>query len=256
MVTEVNPRLGETVLDPAAGTGGFLVEAFEHLRKQRKKADDLTRLQRGTLHGIEPKSLPYLLCQMNLLLHGLEYPEIDPRQCSAFPAERNRREGSRRRDHDKSAIWRRGRKRHPGEFPGRQTDGGNGASVPATHHAEVRRPVGGFKGGRCGMVVPNGVLFGDGVCASIKEELLKEFNLHTMSVCRTACSHLIRAFPRTSFSSTVPGPQKIYGITSNRYPKAGRTTRKPPRFNTKNSHRAWFGGKNGKRTTGLEGKRN
>lgn len=45
---------------------------------------------------------------------------------------------------------------------------------------KLRRPLGGAKGGRCGMVVPNGVLFGDGVCARIKEELLKEFNLHTI----------------------------------------------------------------------------
>jgi type I restriction enzyme M protein len=45
---------------------------------------------------------------------------------------------------------------------------------------KLRRPFGGFEPGRCGMVVPNGVLFGDGVCARIKEELLKEFNLHTI----------------------------------------------------------------------------
>jgi type I restriction enzyme M protein len=45
---------------------------------------------------------------------------------------------------------------------------------------KLRRPVGGSKGGRCGMVVPNGVLFGDGIAARIKEELLKEFNLHTI----------------------------------------------------------------------------
>src|SRR5438128_2614021 len=45
---------------------------------------------------------------------------------------------------------------------------------------KLRRPVGGSKGGRCGMVVPNGVLFGDGVCARIKEDLLKEYNLHTI----------------------------------------------------------------------------
>src|SRR6266446_6568322 len=77
IVTVVDPRLGETVLDPAAGTGGFLVEAFEHLKKQCKKAEDLTRLQKGTLQGVEAKPLPYLLCQMNLLLHGVEYPEID-----------------------------------------------------------------------------------------------------------------------------------------------------------------------------------
>src|SRR5205823_14000187 len=48
-----------TVLDPAAGTGGFLVEAFEHLKKQAKRADEYQKLQRGTLFGIEAKSLPY-----------------------------------------------------------------------------------------------------------------------------------------------------------------------------------------------------
>jgi type I restriction enzyme M protein len=45
---------------------------------------------------------------------------------------------------------------------------------------KLRRPIGGKRGGRCGMVVPNGTLFGDGVSARIKEELLKEFNLHTI----------------------------------------------------------------------------
>src|SRR5437667_7199232 len=79
IVAAIDPKLGETVLDPAAGTGGFLVEAFEHLQNQAKRTDEYKKLQRGTLFGIEAKSLPYLLCQMNLLLHGLEYPEIpDP----------------------------------------------------------------------------------------------------------------------------------------------------------------------------------
>src|SRR5207247_7550929 len=60
-------------------------ESFEHLGKQCKKAEDFTRLQRGTLFGIEPKTMPYLLCEMNLLLHGLEYPEIDPENALRFP---------------------------------------------------------------------------------------------------------------------------------------------------------------------------
>src|SRR6202795_2476236 len=55
IVTVVDPVVGETVLDPAAGTGGFLVEAFEHLKRQCKRTEDFLHLQRGTLHGIEPK---------------------------------------------------------------------------------------------------------------------------------------------------------------------------------------------------------
>ncbi len=80
-----DPRLGETVLDPACGTGGFLVEAFDHLEQQVKTVADQRRtLQRETLFGCEAKPLPYLLCQMNLLLHGLDAPQIDPAtRCAA-----------------------------------------------------------------------------------------------------------------------------------------------------------------------------
>ena len=85
IATVVNPRLGETVLDPACGTGGFLAEAFEHMKKQGKTAGDHRRLQRETLFGIEAKALPYLLCQMNLLLHGVEMPNIDPLNALRFP---------------------------------------------------------------------------------------------------------------------------------------------------------------------------
>jgi len=78
MVTVTDPGLGETILDPAAGTGGFLVEAFNHLSKQVKTVADRRVLQEKSLFGCEPKTLPYLLCQMNLLLHGLDAPRIDP----------------------------------------------------------------------------------------------------------------------------------------------------------------------------------
>ncbi len=78
MVTVTDPRLGETVLDPASGTGGFLVETFNHLSKQVKTVADRRILQEKSLFGCEPKTLPYLLCQMNLLLHGLDAPQIDP----------------------------------------------------------------------------------------------------------------------------------------------------------------------------------
>ncbi len=78
MVEVTNPRLGETVLDPACGTGGFLVEAYQHLEKQCQTVQHRRTLQQKTILGGEAKPLPYLLGQMNLLLHGLEYPRIDP----------------------------------------------------------------------------------------------------------------------------------------------------------------------------------
>ncbi|GMW04651.1 MAG: hypothetical protein AMXMBFR85_06340 [Dehalococcoides mccartyi] len=58
MVNAINPHLGETILDPACGTGGFLVSAFEHLKKQCKTAEDHNRLQQESLFGIEAKPLP------------------------------------------------------------------------------------------------------------------------------------------------------------------------------------------------------
>src|SRR5574341_316119 len=76
IVQQVNPRLGETVLDPAAGTGGFLVESYEHLKPQVRSVEDRRRLQEETLFGIEKKPMPYLLGMMNLLLHGLDTPNL------------------------------------------------------------------------------------------------------------------------------------------------------------------------------------
>ena len=68
-----------------------------------------------------------------------------------------------------------------GNFPRRQADLGNGPAVPATHHAEAAATGSGSeKAAGPGVVVPNGTLFGDGVCARIKHELLTEFNLHTI----------------------------------------------------------------------------
>lgn len=180
IVSVIDPKLGETILDPAAGTGGFLVEAFQHLQKQCKKAEDFVRLQRGTLFGIEPKSLPYLLCQMNLLLHGLEYPEIDPGNALRFAL---REIGDKDRVDIIITNPPFGGEEERGvlsNFPEDKQTAETALLFLQLIMRKLRRPVGGAKPGRCGMVVPNGVLFGDGICARIKEELLKEFNLLTI----------------------------------------------------------------------------
>lgn len=180
IVTVVDPRIGETVLDPAAGTGGFLVEAFEHLKKQCKRAEDVSQLQEETLYGIEPKPLPYLLCQMNLLLHGVEYPEIDPLNALRFPL---REIGDKERVDVIMTNPPFGGEEERGilaNFPEDKRTAETALLFLQLIMRKLRRPVGGSEGGRCGMVVPNGVLFGDGICARIKKELLEEFNLHTI----------------------------------------------------------------------------
>ena len=75
MTDIIDPQLGETVLDPACGTGGFLTCSIEHLRTQVKTAKDREVLQKS-IRGIEKKPLPHLLCTTNLMLHGFDLPAV------------------------------------------------------------------------------------------------------------------------------------------------------------------------------------
>ena len=75
MTAMVDPRPGEVVMDPAMGTGGFLVEAFDHMRATATTAKQLEAVQQG-IRGTEKKSMPHLLAQMNFLLHGIDRPAV------------------------------------------------------------------------------------------------------------------------------------------------------------------------------------
>ena len=168
------------MLDPASGTGGFLVEAFDHLEKQCKTVADRKVLQERSIFGCEAKTLPYLLCQMNLLLHGLDAPQIDPGNSLRFKlteiGERDRVDVIL----TNPPFGGEEEKGIQGNFPeDKQTAKPRCCSCNSSCEscgASRRRP----SAGRAAVVVPNGTLFGDGVCARIKEELLKEFNLHTI----------------------------------------------------------------------------
>ena len=181
MVEVVDPRPGETVLDPATGTGGFLVEAFMHLERLARTVEDHQRLQRGTIFGGEPKPLPYLLGQMNLLLHGLEWPQIDPGNSLRFPLHEI---GEKQRVDVILTNPPFGGEEERGilaNFPAdRQTAETALLFLQLIMRRLRRQPKAGFGPSRAGVVVPNGTLFGDGVAARIKEELLREFNLHTI----------------------------------------------------------------------------
>lgn len=181
MVEVTDPRLGETVLDPASGTGGFLVEAFNHFEKQVKTVADRKRLQDETITGCEPKSLPYLLCQMNLLLHGLDAPQIDAGNALRFKLSEI---GEKERVDvilTNPPFGGEEEKGIQGNFPeDRQTAETALLFLQLIMRKLKRQPTSVGRPARAAVVVPNGTLFGDGVCARIKEELLKEFNLHTI----------------------------------------------------------------------------
>lgn len=181
MVEVINPRLGESILDPACGTGGFLAEAMSHLKKQCHTVEDREILQNNSLYGGEAKPLPYLLVQMNLLLHGLEYPRIDPNNSLRFPL---REIGDKDRldviltnppfggEEEKGIL---------GNFPDDMQATETTLLFLQLIMRKLKRPgKGSDRGGRAAVVVPNGTLFADGVAARIKEELLKNYNLHTI----------------------------------------------------------------------------
>jgi len=174
IVQQVNPRLGERVLDPAAGTGGFLVESYEHLKAQVKNVEDRRRLQEDTLFGIEKKPMPYLLGMMNLLLHGLNRPNLLRDNALRNPLVQI----------TDSARYHVIMTNPP--FGGEEEKGIQDNFPEGTRTSETALLFLQFimrslkRGGRCGMVVPNGTLFGDGVCARVKKELLENFNLHTI----------------------------------------------------------------------------
>lgn len=177
IVEVINPKLGEKVLDPACGTGGFLVEAYRHLEAQCRTVEQRRILQKHSIHGGEAKPLPYLLCQMNLLLHGMEYPQVS---YGNSLARRLSDIGDRDRvdiimtnppfgGEEERAILT--------NFPNDRQSAETALLFLQLIMRKLRRTP---KPGRAAVVVPNGTLFGDGVCARIKEELLTEFNLHTI----------------------------------------------------------------------------
>lgn len=181
IVKAIDPRPGETVLDPAAGTGGFLVETFEHLRPLARTVEDFTRLQEETVFGIEAKSLPYLLCEMNLLFHGMESPQIDPLNALRF---RMSEIGDRDRVDVIVTNPPFGGEEERGiqsNFPEDRRTSETALLFLQLIMRKLRRPARGKEaGGRAGVVVPNGMLSGDGVAARIKQDLLEGFNLHTV----------------------------------------------------------------------------
>ncbi len=181
MVEALDPRLGETVLDPACGTAGFLVESYTHLEKQCKTVEDFKVLQEKSIFGGEAKPLPYMLAQMNLLLHGLRSPRVAYGNSLAV---RLTEIGNRDRvdmiltnppfgGEEEAGIR--------GNFPADKQTSETALLFLQLIMRKLKRPgPGSEKGGRAAVVVPNGTLYEGGVAQRIREDLLSEFHLHTV----------------------------------------------------------------------------
>ncbi len=175
MVDMVDPKLGDKVLDPACGTGGFLACTIEHVRKHYvKTVEDEYRLQ-DSIIGIEKKPLPHLLCTTNMILHGLDVP-INIRHDNTLARPLRDYGPSQRVD----VILT-----NP-PFGGMEEDGIE-ANYPANFRTKETADL--FlvliahllkDGGRAAVVLPDGTLFGEGIKTRIKEHLLQTCNLHTI----------------------------------------------------------------------------
>ncbi len=170
----IDPQLGEIVLDPACGTGGFLTGAFEHMKKQVKKPVELKALK-NSIKGVEKKPLPHVLCATNMMVHGIEVPSnIINDNTLAKPL----------RDYGKNdqvdviitnppfgGVEEDGIENNfPAEFRTKET-----ADLFLVLVMELLKD-----GGRAAIVLPDGTLFGEGVKTKIKKKMLEECNLHTI----------------------------------------------------------------------------
>lgn len=174
IVEMVDPQVGESILDPAVGTGGFLVHALEHMRKQVKSVKDEQKIQES-IHGVEKKPLPFMLLITNMMLHGIEEP-VTMRRGNTL--ERPLREYT---DADKIDCVVTNPPFGGTEEPGIETNFPKEFQTRATEDLFLVLIVRLLKKhGRAGIVLPDGTLFGEGMKTALKKMLLEECNLHTI----------------------------------------------------------------------------
>ena len=175
MVDRVDPKLDESMLDPACGTGGFLTCTIEHKRNRYVKTAANEKTLQQTIHGIEKKPLPHLLATTNMILHGIEVPNnikhdntLARPYISWGPKER------------KDVVIT-----NP-PFGGMEEDGIE-TNFPQAYRTRETADL--FMAlivqllkahGRAAVVLPDGFLFGEGTKTRLKEELLEKCNLHTI----------------------------------------------------------------------------
>ena len=175
MVDRLDPRPGETLFDPACGTGGFLTAALRHMRERYVKRPKDEQTMQTALRAVEKKQLPHMLCVTNMLLHGIEDPSfVRHDNTLARPYI-----GWGRKDRVDIVLT------NP-PFGGKEEDGIE-SNFPQSFRTRetadlflaliirLLKP-----GGRAAVVLPDGSLFGEGVKTRLKEHLMAECHLHTI----------------------------------------------------------------------------
>lgn len=174
VVKMVDPKVGESIADFACGTGGFLVSALNYMKEEVSNTSSNEILQKS-FYGVEKKSLPYLLCTTNMLLHDINEPQI----IRGNSLEKNVRDYE---DNDKFDVI----------LMNPPYGGTEKKSVQQNFPVELRNSETADlfmveilyrlkENGRVGIVLPDGFLFGqDNTKTAIKKKLIEECNLHTI----------------------------------------------------------------------------
>ncbi len=173
-ITEmINPQLGEKILDPACGTGGYLTCAIEHLKTQANSVEDRKSIAENVM-GWEYKPLPYLLATTNLILHDMEVPNIRFGDALDQPlsnfTEKHRVNAILANPPFGGIVANNNENNFPQNY--RTKESADLFLILMIHLLK--------QGGRAGIVLPDGSLTGDGVKQRVRQKLLEECNLHTI----------------------------------------------------------------------------
>jgi type I restriction enzyme M protein len=181
MIDVIQPQIGETIYDGAAGSAGFLCEAFDYMRKggreqKQLSTNDLKTLQESTFYAKEKKSLAYVIAIMNMILHGIEAPNV----IHTNTLGENLQDITPNKQHNiilaNPPFGGKERPEVQQNFPIRT---GETAFLFLQHFIKSLKP-----GGRAAVVIKNTFLSNtDNAAIALRKELLENCNLHTILDC-------------------------------------------------------------------------
>jgi type I restriction enzyme M protein len=238
IVDRVDPKLDESVLDPACGTGGFLTCTIDHKRERYVKTEEDEETLITSIQGVEKKSMPHMLAVTNMILHGIDTPtNIRHDNTLSRPY----------KDYGNSDRVNVIVTNPP--FGGMEEDGIEN-NFPS--HLRTRETADLFVAliikllkdkGRAAVVLPDGFLFGEGVKTRLKQTLLEECNLHTIVRLPNGVFNPYTGIRTNMLFFTKGGPTTQVWYYEHPYPPGAKSYNKgkPIRFEEFEGEQAWWG---------------